>query len=814
MAHGELEVTTSAPDVDAHEEESTLVTISKRERLSNLSFAQRRHELAWRLAQHAKGIQHVAALTAANACTNLSQAVAVSSTALQRARTAWVQADEAQDALYFFHGQLFAARAAPQDVYGAADVHLQGRWYDLPNDMRLAVDAYQSAPESRWSRQEVDERWQMAVRNKLARGEVGWMKLQQLPEPLWKLSLCGGILKLFHGQPKQVPGQDEPIYPISALLTVFSTANTPTFGDANEQTQQYSPGWTLLSLDIRVQAITGEFNHQLEASNRQRFDLHRLTALAMNKEESKQHRNKTPEKEPTASSETTPARPLHALFQVAHTFALSWQLELLSAQAQALRRGVWGAGETDPIHVTPVKFLDGNDLLGVVSISFWKVDDAYGYPSMGDLNMQPNKNGNHDDTGRKHYASTTSQLTLSIRAQVNVGIRVSLSGARELGETLHTQAHVRSITEEIIEATSNPLALSVSNALLAATRLCADRKCIAVVEILERSKALPEWIRLVADRGSIDVTARIQYHGVSAERDNVASMPILFRLLCDTRTGGYVVNFPRQAKLLRQLACNSNDASEPMSIRIAALPPNRRRSSAAISSGRAVRNMFEGLLRSVNVLGQRVGVGGTWDDTDDKSAMLRERAILTAGIDVKESLIKCCGVAALYGLTPVAVATGLGLDAVPDMAGEAVASIRDISTILPAPPVSVLRDQQLVEVETQTTDGVAKKSAHIQQTLFSLVVSATEENLTLVPLAVTMQLHSPSTSPIRVSASLSQFQALQQLEGDRSCEVPPLKRLKRSDANGGFNQGDDLMTEVAKYAAILSATLEVEFEHL
>ena len=33
--------------------------------MSNLSFAQRRHELAWRLASHSRALQHVTALTAA-----------------------------------------------------------------------------------------------------------------------------------------------------------------------------------------------------------------------------------------------------------------------------------------------------------------------------------------------------------------------------------------------------------------------------------------------------------------------------------------------------------------------------------------------------------------------------------------------------------------------------------------------------------------------------------------------------------------------------------------------------------------------------
>ena len=69
----------------------------------------------------------------------------------------------------------------------------------------------------------------------------------------------------------------------------------------------------------------------------------------------------------------------------------------------------------------------------------------------------------------------------------------------------------------------------------------------------------------------------------------------------------------------------------------------------------------------MNVLGQRVGVGGAWDNIDDKSASLRERSVQSACTDVRISLIKCCGMAALYGMTPLAMGAALGLEAVPDM---------------------------------------------------------------------------------------------------------------------------------------------------
>lgn len=131
MAHGEVDV--------AQDEHGAPQT--KKEKMSNLAFAQRRHELAWRLAQHSRGLTHVAALTAAAASSpEFAQATRISTKALQHARTAWVQADEAQDALYFFHAQLFPIRQAPHDVYGALDLYKRGQWRDMSTDVKLKMD--------------------------------------------------------------------------------------------------------------------------------------------------------------------------------------------------------------------------------------------------------------------------------------------------------------------------------------------------------------------------------------------------------------------------------------------------------------------------------------------------------------------------------------------------------------------------------------------------------------------------------------------------------------------------------------------------
>ena len=144
MAQGELEVTSAIrpedePDAPEQPEEQQAQQQQVKNSMSNLSFAQRRHELAWRLISHGKMLTHVSALTAAAATTDLARGVQVSTKALQHARDAWWQADEAQDALYFFHARLFPARQAPHDVYGALDTLLAGSWPDLPQDLQLAI---------------------------------------------------------------------------------------------------------------------------------------------------------------------------------------------------------------------------------------------------------------------------------------------------------------------------------------------------------------------------------------------------------------------------------------------------------------------------------------------------------------------------------------------------------------------------------------------------------------------------------------------------------------------------------------------------
>eukprot|EP00980_Cylindrotheca_fusiformis_P012669 scaffold3103_cov136-Cylindrotheca_fusiformis.AAC.7 len=819
MAHGEVEVTSSLPVAGAEDEENeeqqqqqqATTSTNRRERMNNLSFAQRRHELAWRIMSHSRAMTHVAALTAAAASADLGPATQVSTRALQHARTAWVQADEAQDALYFFHAQLFPSRKSPHDVYGALDLLLGGAaWPDMPQDMQLRVDRYESSREKAWSANETAERWHMAVREKLLLGEMGWMKQNTEERVPWKISLRGGVVRLTHGTPKTIvsDGKNKTMYPIEAILTVLTTSQPAE--------------WTLVSVEVHAQAKTGQSNHQLDTTNRQRFDLHRLCALAMAREEARarqlQEKSSTEEE-----SNTRPARPLHVLFQVAQVFGLSWQLEILSAQAQALRKGVWGSSSSS-IVVTPVQFFENRSILGIVSISFWSIDDRYGPPCMGDLNREDDEDGESDIPNGKHHSSSdsmstvsrsintpsvTNQLTLSVRAKANVGIRVSLSGAETIMDFASAQPHTRQTIRQLLEATSNPFCLSASEALLAATRLCAERKCHAIAQVLP--SFLPSWISLSPDRGSIVVAATIQYHGITPSKSK--KPVVLFRLVCDARTGSFSCVFSRSTQLLRFMACNDpKAANDTTALRIANLADHRRTSramGASFASGRVVRDAFDGLIRSVNVLGQRTGVGGSWNDNDDLSASLRLRAIHIACKDVKVSLATSCGMAAMYGLSALALGVATGVAANPDTAGGALEASRDGIRFLPAPPLSLLIDQQFVETTERTSDGDKTQTIYTEQELFGTCCSVDDLALTMYGLKVNVKLDTPSSVPSRKSWELRTLHSGPQRIPLDTEEAPPAKKARTESADGR-SAPQELMAEVEVFASIISHTLDLE----
>lgn len=225
---------------------------------------------------------------------------------------------------------------------------------------------------------------------------------------------------------------------------------------------------------------------------------------------------------------------------------------------------------------------------------------------------------------------------------------------------------VQGTVKKLLAAASDPFALSASDVLLAATTLCGERKCHAVVQALAQLEPsiLPKWMRLTVERGGIAVAAQVAF-GTTPQKEQ--PFVVLFRLECDARTGSFVFTFPRSANLLRMLSCNHPSASDSMALRMAKAAQHRQKGMAATATGRFVKDSFDGLVRSMNLLGQRTGVGGEWVNANDANALLRQRSIQLACTDVKASLVTCCGVAAVYGLSALSLGVVTGVTAVADM---------------------------------------------------------------------------------------------------------------------------------------------------
>lgn len=245
-----------------------------------------------------------------------------------------------------------------------------GRWPDFPTDVALAVDRYETSKEKAYSPSELKARLASAVRRKLVLGEVGAFGTLgssrgnesaadgERPLP-WRVVLGkgGGHVRLTHGAPRTVSTAE--------ALRQQSLAEENDSESSSSNLQQYpmeanlsvlserpDAPWKLLSLHVRCSPKTGESDHQLVMNRKQMFDLHRIGERAMAVEEAVCRKSNERLMEDAGETGTTggslrerkPAvpRPLRRLFEVAHAFALSLQLEMLSSQAEALRRGAWG----------------------------------------------------------------------------------------------------------------------------------------------------------------------------------------------------------------------------------------------------------------------------------------------------------------------------------------------------------------------------------------------------------------------------------------------------------------------------------------
>jgi hypothetical protein len=895
----------------------------RRDNLANLSFAQRRNELSIRLNRHTRAVQHVTALVSAySAVTDHSDSsnrettsttptgspmkqghgastashpesimgltIGETSESLKTVYQKTMGADEAQDALYFHHAELWKARRHVHDVKGALSILCGQGWVDMPTDIRLTVDKYAESEERQWGQDETLHRLQGCVRRKLLHGEVGQLRKRQQQLQLqgdeashitrrgglvlpWKVTMEKGgcALRLTYGQSKrawmeqmmqsdvggggggdyqtlinQKEGAEavDDVFPIEARVTVLS--------------EDDDAPWTLLSLDVTTQPKTGESSHQLDPNNHQRFNLHRLCAQAMAVEEERHKQQQKKDDETNNEEKTTSsakrikleneetdddgdkvmanknqdqlesdslgeksssasvvtitrttrlscARPLRRLFEVAHTFAVSLQLEMLSAQAEALKRGSWGIVETvrgggantasSSIQVSPIRYLDASSTSTAPSLNkksgstaeanrrkrdgvsvddaatfledddeapstqsfmalhFWSCDDRFGAPKIRDVSLSEN---HHDNTNASTSVSASGisefephvlklddnkesqRLSLFIRTVPRVGLVVSLPGGEEVMSFLqkHKDAgsdssdtnsnssssdysYLKRNVDKLQGAVHNPFSLSAADAILAATVICAHFKCAAVVEALQslpEETALPSWMSLRVEAGTITVSVQITYddHDDDSNAQQQQPPPLnsrapvaVFRTLCDTRTGKFVPVFPSSMILLRALSCNDLRVSAVARFQansMASANQMKRRAIGALGkdmSGRIVKDAFDGLVRSMDSLSDKAGVGVTqWEDLYDTTttssstnnagndttggdvnnentphrklsanAKLRAKTVEVACGDVKRSLQSCCGMAAVYGVAAGAMTVTCGADVMVDM---------------------------------------------------------------------------------------------------------------------------------------------------
>ena len=755
--------------------------------MSSLSFQQRRHILASRIARHVQSLSHVSALVASSLQTSatasssgsanasqpniyalaqippeneLSQITQAASQALEHVRTSWVSADTAQDALYFHHDSLWKIRFHPHDVLGSMEVLLKGRWKDLSQDVKLE-DRYRDSVERSWGKFEMKERLRSVVRRKLVLGEVGCVPKQK-QDFRWNVVLekDGMAVRLFHGKPRVEGG--EKVYPMEARVTVLSEENP-------------AP-WTLLSIRIKTAVRTGESNHQLELSKGQMFGFHRICERAMMQEEVRAKKLKDGnDSTKTKNENELVARPLDKLLHMSHVFSLSWQMEILSSQADALRKGTWSnpsssvgdlssIGVGSGIAVTPVHFFSDDEQfdaehglrikpLAYMAIHFWQVDDRNGLPKVGPLYLEDDG----DDRETSFLAMSSSdkgvpeRLTLEIRAVPSTGLEVSLSGGNEKqGDNTHLRRNIK----QLLSSLQDPFQLSVSDALLCAVVICAERRCRSVTEALLKTrkiqsvdsasgKTLPSWLHLSVECGSISVSVKLSYDGVDTFKEPNDRPPVLlFRLACDSRSGKFVATFPRATSLLRRLACNDPSASEGQLLRqvksavgASSSASDKRRAAARSneSTGRSVREAFLSLTRSMDILGRRVGVGSEWDDIDPRfSPALREKSIMEACGDVCVSLMTCAGIGAVYGIGALAIGVTGGTNALPDIGGGPVTEKEEGgASFISTPPLSVIMNQQLVEHHASDTNGEKSTTMRLERELCGMTSSVSNEAISL-----------------------------------------------------------------------------------
>lgn len=456
--------------------------------------------------------------------------------------------------------------------------------------------------------------------------------------------------------------------------------------------------------------------------------------------------------------------------------------------------------ELDLEHLTEKKNSDTVDLASAEENS---VTPSVSSSKIGGTKTKTNHLPESDKRGDR-------RLCLCLSSVPGRGIVVSISGGASIMDILQQQEqnanslHILRNVKKLLSSIHDPFQLSASHALLSATVLCAHLRCSSVVEALMSQGArqssqqksnisskvdlpLPDWINLSVDCGTISVSVKVSYfHNEEkndTRRDDQSSFFVAFRLACDSRTGKFVVLFPSEASLLRGLACNDPSASELQQYRTVLLnsltfypsallgnstqngsksseddendndPISVARSNRELS-GRVVKSYFDSLTRSMNILGQRVGVGGKWHDNSLEAERLRLRAIANDCVDVRESLMLCCGISSIFGVVGKSIGLLAGVDTMADVGGGAITADElhkhvDEVSILKVPPVSVVINQKIIEkTKIVLGEDVPKTIPLLERDLLCASATVTPDALSIFFLDVTTHSKSPSSSKL------------------------------------------------------------------
>ena len=184
-------------------------------------------------------------------------------------------------------------------------------------------------------------------------------------------------------------------------------------------------------------------------------------------------------------------------------------------------------------------------------------------------------------------------------------------------------------------------------------------------------------------------------------------------------------------------------------------------------TGRTVREAFDGLSRAMSLLGERVGVGGTWVDSETTASSLRARAVEVACRDVRKSLATCAGMAAVFGLSALAAKVSSGVEALVDMAGgpikanpENKVDSNDNDGLLSVPPIAIALNQQVIQKKEMLNSGEEKTTTLLEKDVLAIAASVDQDALTLHAFDVTVQSSKPSLRKFMRPRSLAIFEQI------------------------------------------------------